>query len=87
MLVEYDDVEWRRREWIIPHRDLQFSLFLIEKNLYWVDRQDPRHSNSLVSIDQHCNNNNQHRLNGRSIRSTSTTNNTINWPAIVSIYI
>ncbi|XP_015112860.1 probable JmjC domain-containing histone demethylation protein 2C isoform X3 [Diachasma alloeum] len=83
VLVEYDDVEWQRREWLSPHRDTVFSFFLIEKGLCWSERPDQR-PNTII-IDQHynhTNNNHQHRLNGKSIRSTTTNSSTVAWPAI-----
>ncbi|XP_057340415.1 probable JmjC domain-containing histone demethylation protein 2C isoform X2 [Microplitis mediator] len=82
VLVEYDDVEWHRREWLSPHRDTAFTCFLIEKGLFWAERIDPR-QNGLTAIDQYNHNNhtnNNHRINGKSKGSTSA--NTVAWPAI-----
>lgn len=39
--MEYDDVEWQRREWISVYRDNLFHLFLVEQALVWADRRDP----------------------------------------------
>ncbi|KAF7378793.1 hypothetical protein HZH66_015027 [Vespula vulgaris] len=94
ILVEYDDVEWQRREWLSPHRDAVFSFFLVEKGLYWAERADPRHA-SLVPIDHHNNANNNHhhnhhhhhhhhRINGKPLRGSTATANTVAWPALVS---
>ncbi|KAK0183382.1 hypothetical protein PV327_001430 [Microctonus hyperodae] len=80
VLVEYDDVEWQRREWLSPYRDTLFSFFLIEKGLCWSERLDPRHNNSLVTIDHY--NNHQHRINGKSIKGSTTSTTTVAWPAI-----
>lgn len=41
MLVEYDDVEWHRREWISIYKEGLFHLFLVEQGLSWADRKDP----------------------------------------------
>ena len=41
ILVEYDDVEWHRREWICIYKDKLFHLFLVEQGLVWVERRDP----------------------------------------------
>ncbi|CAG9835995.1 unnamed protein product [Diabrotica balteata] len=41
ILVEYDDVEWQRREWICPHKDGLFHLFMVEQVLVWANRRDP----------------------------------------------
>lgn len=41
VLVEYDDVEWQRREWICVYKEGLFSLFMVEQGLSWVDRRDP----------------------------------------------
>ncbi|XP_072384175.1 uncharacterized protein [Diabrotica undecimpunctata] len=41
ILVEYDDVEWQRREWICPHKDGLFHLFMVEQVLVWAHRKDP----------------------------------------------
>ena len=86
VLVEYDDVEWQRREWLSPHRDAVFSFFLIEKGLCWAERPDPRHT-SLIAIDHHnqSNNNHHNRINGKSLRGTTAAANTVAWPALVSI--
>lgn len=87
ILVEYDDVEWQRREWLSPHRDAVFSLFLIERGLYWAERPDPRHA-SLIPIDHHNhanNNHHQHRINGKPLRGATAVADTVAWPALVSI--
>lgn len=41
ILVEYDDVEWQRREWISVHKDNVFQVFMVESSLVWCDRKDP----------------------------------------------
>uniref|UniRef100_A0A1Y1LQ77 [histone H3]-dimethyl-L-lysine(9) demethylase n=2 Tax=Photinus pyralis TaxID=7054 RepID=A0A1Y1LQ77_PHOPY len=41
VLVEYDDVEWHRREWISVYKEGLFHLFLVEQGLSWGDRTDP----------------------------------------------
>lgn len=88
ILVEYDDVEWQRREWLSPHRDAVFSFFLVEKGLYWAERPDPRHA-SLIAIDHHnhANNNHHHhhRINGKPPRGATAVANTVAWPALVSV--
>ncbi|KYN23306.1 putative JmjC domain-containing histone demethylation protein 2C [Trachymyrmex cornetzi] len=84
ILVEYDDVEWQRREWLSPHRDAVFSFFLIERGLYWAERPDPRHA-SLIPIDHHNhanNNHHQHRINGKSLRGATAVADTVAWPAL-----
>ncbi|XP_012055470.1 PREDICTED: probable JmjC domain-containing histone demethylation protein 2C [Atta cephalotes] len=84
ILVEYDDVEWQRREWLSPHRDAVFSFFLIERGLYWAERPDPRHA-SLIPIDHHNhanNNHHQHRINGKPLRSATAVADTVAWPAL-----
>lgn len=86
ILVEYDDVEWQRREWLSPHRDTVFSFFLVEKGLYWAERPDPRHA-SLIAIDHHNhanNNHHHHRINGKPLRGATAVANTVAWPALVS---
>ena len=86
ILVEYDDVEWQRREWLSPHRDAVFSFFLVEKGLYWAERPDPRHA-SLIAIDHHNhanNNHHHHRINGKPLRGATAVANTVAWPALVS---
>lgn len=93
ILVEYDDVEWQRREWLSPHRDAVFSFFLVEKGLYWAERPDPRHA-SLIAIDHHNHSNNNlhhhhhhhhHRINGKPLRGATAVANTVAWPALVSV--
>ncbi|XP_043588061.1 probable JmjC domain-containing histone demethylation protein 2C isoform X3 [Bombus pyrosoma] len=84
ILVEYDDVEWQRREWLSPHRDAVFSFFLVEKGLYWAERPDPRHA-SLIAIDHHNhanNNHHHHRINGKPLRGATAVANTVAWPAL-----
>lgn len=41
VLVEYDEVEWHRREWISVYKDGLFHLFLVEQGLCWGERTDP----------------------------------------------
>ncbi|XP_076257984.1 lysine demethylase 3 isoform X2 [Rhynchophorus ferrugineus] len=48
VLVEYDDVEWQRREWINIYRDNLFHLFLVEQALVWADRRDPFNPGTAV---------------------------------------
>ncbi|XP_069993330.1 probable JmjC domain-containing histone demethylation protein 2C [Penaeus vannamei] len=38
VLVEYDDVEWQRREWVHVYRGQLFQIFLLEKTLAWATR-------------------------------------------------
>ena len=38
VLVEYDDVDWRKREWIHVY-DQQFQVFLIEQSIIWTVRK------------------------------------------------
>lgn len=45
-LVEYDGVEWHRREWISIYKDSPFQLFLVEHSLVWTDRVDPLSPNN-----------------------------------------
>ncbi|XP_065339068.1 probable JmjC domain-containing histone demethylation protein 2C isoform X3 [Cloeon dipterum] len=40
VLVEFDDVEWQRREWLSPHKGHIFHVFLIESCLVWAARGD-----------------------------------------------
>ncbi|KAK6639116.1 hypothetical protein RUM43_007386 [Polyplax serrata] len=49
VLVEYDDVEWHRREWISIYKDSVFNLFMVEDDLVWSDRVDP-YSSSESSV-------------------------------------
>ncbi|KAG8310035.1 hypothetical protein J6590_072007 [Homalodisca vitripennis] len=41
VLVEYDDMEWHRREWLSIYRDNIFQVFMVESSLVWCDRKDP----------------------------------------------
>ncbi|XP_054265577.1 lysine-specific demethylase 3A-like isoform X2 [Macrosteles quadrilineatus] len=41
VLVEYDDTEWQRREWISVYKDNIFQVFMVESSLVWCDRKDP----------------------------------------------
>ncbi|XP_046625209.1 probable JmjC domain-containing histone demethylation protein 2C isoform X2 [Neodiprion virginianus] len=84
VLVEYDDVEWQRREWLSPYRDAVFSFFLVEKALCWADRPDPRHPGLVIN---HPNNNHHHpphRVNGKPLRSTTAPVSacSVAWPAL-----
>ncbi|XP_060527245.1 probable JmjC domain-containing histone demethylation protein 2C isoform X2 [Cylas formicarius] len=49
VLVEYDDAEWQRREWMSVYRENLFHVFLVEQALVWADRRDPvKPSNGTV---------------------------------------
>jgi hypothetical protein len=50
VLVEYDGVEWHRREWISIYKDSLFHLFLVEYSLVWTDRVDPFSNNSGPTV-------------------------------------
>ncbi len=39
LLVEFDDTDWKRREWIRIHEI--FQIFLVEHQLLWAPRADP----------------------------------------------
>ncbi|KAK7075837.1 hypothetical protein SK128_020975 [Halocaridina rubra] len=41
VLVEYDDVEWQRREWVHVYRGQVFQIFLLERTLAWATRKHP----------------------------------------------
>lgn len=41
VLVEYDDFDWKKREWIKVYEDNAFHIFLIESTLVWATREDP----------------------------------------------
>ncbi|KAK8384185.1 hypothetical protein O3P69_009136 [Scylla paramamosain] len=41
VLVEYDDVEWQRREWVHVYRGQVFQIFLLERTLAWAARKHP----------------------------------------------
>ncbi|XP_030757045.1 probable JmjC domain-containing histone demethylation protein 2C isoform X2 [Sitophilus oryzae] len=47
VLVEYDDVEWQRREWITVYHNL-FHIFLVEQALVWADRKDPYSHGTVI---------------------------------------
>ncbi|EEB18352.1 hypothetical protein Phum_PHUM511950 [Pediculus humanus corporis] len=50
VLVEYDDVEWHRREWISIYKDSVFHLFMVEDDLVWSDRVDPYSSSDSTAF-------------------------------------
>uniref|UniRef100_A0ABD2WUE2 JmjC domain-containing histone demethylation protein 2C n=1 Tax=Trichogramma kaykai TaxID=54128 RepID=A0ABD2WUE2_9HYME len=91
VLVEYDGIEWRKREWLQVHREKDFAYFFVEKGLYWSEsegtkesRSSPRH---LVEIDRQCSPDNYHnanglRLNGKSVRAAHKPTKIIPWPVI-----
>lgn len=37
--VEFDDLEWEKREWVKVYED--FAAFLVEYQLVWAKRKDP----------------------------------------------
>ncbi|KAJ7427049.1 hypothetical protein WISP_09985 [Willisornis vidua] len=37
--VEFDDLEWEKREWVKVYED--FATFLVEYQLVWARRKDP----------------------------------------------
>lgn len=41
VLVEYDDLNWQRREWIQVYKEGLFHMFLVEQGLFWAERIDP----------------------------------------------
>ncbi|XP_058154886.1 probable JmjC domain-containing histone demethylation protein 2C isoform X4 [Dasypus novemcinctus] len=45
--VEFDDLEWDKREWIKVYED--FSTFLVEYHLIWAKRKDPSHTQGSKS--------------------------------------
>ncbi|XP_067128149.1 LOW QUALITY PROTEIN: probable JmjC domain-containing histone demethylation protein 2C [Centruroides vittatus] len=40
LLVEFDDLDWKKREWIKIYDDKLFLLFLVEHTLVWAPRED-----------------------------------------------
>lgn len=47
MYVEFDDLEWDKREWLKVYED--FSTFLVEYHLIWAKRNDPSQSQGSKS--------------------------------------
>ena len=47
VLIEFDDIDWTRREWIRVH-DI-FQLFLVEHTLVWAERPDPDKPKQSIS--------------------------------------
>ena len=47
VLIEFDDIEWTRREWVRIH-DI-FQLFLVEHTLVWAERPDPDKPKQSIS--------------------------------------
>lgn len=54
ILVEFDDQDWQKREWVRVH-DI-FQIFLVERTVIWAERDDPENPKeylfwpALVSI-------------------------------------
>jgi len=48
VLVEYDDLEWTKREWIRISE--VFQVFLVENTLLWAPRDDPVENRSTEKI-------------------------------------
>lgn len=38
VLVEYDGVDWQRREWVSVYSRRTFRVFLVERSLIWAPR-------------------------------------------------
>lgn len=38
VLVEYDGVDWQRREWVSVYSRRTFRVFLVERTLIWAPR-------------------------------------------------
>lgn len=38
VLVEYDGVDWQRREWVAVYSRRTFRVFLVERTLVWAPR-------------------------------------------------
>ncbi|CAH2046984.1 unnamed protein product, partial [Iphiclides podalirius] len=45
VLVEYDGVDWQRREWVVVHSRKTFRAFLVERTLVWAPK---KHENEEV---------------------------------------
>ena len=39
-MVEFDDADWKKREWIRVYEDNRFTVFLIEYTIIWSVRND-----------------------------------------------
>jgi jumonji domain-containing protein 1C len=40
ILVEFDDVDWKKREWIRVYEQNAFQLFLLEYTLVWFNNKE-----------------------------------------------
>ena len=40
ILVEFDDADWKKREWIRVYEDNRFTVFLIEYTIIWAVGND-----------------------------------------------
>ncbi|XP_067656839.1 probable JmjC domain-containing histone demethylation protein 2C isoform X2 [Haliotis asinina] len=52
VLVEFDDRDWQKREWIKVHE--VFQVFLVEHTLVWAERQDPGKPRNQVTWPALC---------------------------------
>ncbi|RZF44566.1 hypothetical protein LSTR_LSTR001324 [Laodelphax striatellus] len=48
VLVEYDGLEWQKREWVSVYREDMFKVFMVESGLYWARRPNPHGSGTLL---------------------------------------
>ena len=90
--MEYDDVEWQKREWLQPYKDLQCSIFLIERGIGSIDRHEISKNNKF--LDNHNNNNNNNNIsqklnykttlrgNNSSTGITVTNGEKLIWPVL-----
>lgn len=46
ILVEFDNQDWKRREWVRVH-DI-FQIFLVEHTVIWAEREDPEEPKETV---------------------------------------
>ncbi|XP_043568235.1 probable JmjC domain-containing histone demethylation protein 2C isoform X3 [Chiloscyllium plagiosum] len=45
--VEFDDLEWEKREWVKVYED--FKIFLVEHQLVWAERKNPNQTQGSKS--------------------------------------
>ncbi|KAL1122431.1 hypothetical protein AAG570_002762 [Ranatra chinensis] len=66
VLVEYDDREWQRREWVSVYKGGLFHMFLVERTLIFC----PRHHHRIISNHHHIHNHHHSQLKPALVSNT-----------------
>lgn len=86
VLVEFDDAEWKKREWIRVYEEGAFRIFLVENTLVWTLRKQEPPSAALGGHPSTSSSGQAQSNASGSNKSSISSSKGLYWPALVSTF-